>query len=551
MPFKYTPYRNEYVGSITDLMGRGNEAEAQALIASANAQAQAAQVSGQAWGGAVQGIGNTIAAIPGQIQAQQDRKLALEDSKLTRKQREASMAYTDARTASMVAEEQRQIAAAAKADERDIELMKVMENPDRTPEDFVRVLGPQDGITFADGFYKLVDDSVEMLSPSDRSKHLRGIARSMHILSPALKAEYWPVVRAQLLADKRLGLTENDIPEQPDQGFLDGIRNYNVEPADPVPPGRPIAASKDGRPIFAALAPDGSLRELDGRIVPPLKGTGASSGVGSGESAGAIEVAESDRIAKQIYDSGNFEIAKNFTPKRRDQVIMSLLNMGVSTDFFMSSSTTPSIRGAISKLDSTVKLMIANDHSMTQESGMGGKIEAVKGALVGLLRLDPSRELFVGASLSLLPSLARMAGEVGNLAEKEQKLYKRLAPNQLDTLDVRLAKYAAITYLVESARAHMQNRDLDSPALEKDELGNEVLPNGVFNRYLSDILAGDASGISDIQARLIAGIDGPRQSVATSGLEPSATDASVSSIENALSNALLGSGLQRADQPES
>jgi len=74
MAFQYTPYRNQYVGSITDLMGRGRDAEAQALIDSANAQAQAAQVSGQAWGGAVQGIGNTIAAIPGQMQAAEDRE---------------------------------------------------------------------------------------------------------------------------------------------------------------------------------------------------------------------------------------------------------------------------------------------------------------------------------------------------------------------------------------------------------------------------------------------------------------------------------------------
>ena len=59
MAFRYTPAENRYVGSITDLMGRGNEAEAQALIKVANAQAQAAQASGQAWGGAIKGIGDT------------------------------------------------------------------------------------------------------------------------------------------------------------------------------------------------------------------------------------------------------------------------------------------------------------------------------------------------------------------------------------------------------------------------------------------------------------------------------------------------------------
>jgi hypothetical protein len=74
MPFQYRPYRNQYVGSITDLMGRGRDAEAQALITAANAQAQAAQVSGQAWGGAVQGIGNIVGAIPGQMQAAEDRE---------------------------------------------------------------------------------------------------------------------------------------------------------------------------------------------------------------------------------------------------------------------------------------------------------------------------------------------------------------------------------------------------------------------------------------------------------------------------------------------
>ena len=283
------------------------------------------------------------------------------------------------------------------------------------------------------------------------------------------------------------------------------------------------------------------MQPIGGRIGPLQSASGTSSGVGSGESASEIEAAESagyDHQAKQIYESGNFEIAKNFTAKRKDQVTIRLLDMGVPPDFFTSSSSTPSVQSAISKLDSTVKLMIAVDHAMTQESGVSGKIDALKGAAVGLLRLDPNRELFVATSLSLLPSLARMAGEVGNLAEKEQLLYKRLAPDQLDTRDVRLAKYAAITYLVENARAHMQNRDLNSRELEKDELGNEVLPEGVFNRYLSDILAGDATGISAIQARLIAGIDDTPPFVPTPGLRLPEPDATVSILDGALGNAL-------------
>ena len=57
MPFQYTPYRNQYVGSITDLMGRGRDAEAQALIDSAHAQAQAAQVSGRRGAGRSRALG--------------------------------------------------------------------------------------------------------------------------------------------------------------------------------------------------------------------------------------------------------------------------------------------------------------------------------------------------------------------------------------------------------------------------------------------------------------------------------------------------------------
>jgi hypothetical protein len=288
MPFQYRPHQNRYVGSITDLMGRGRDAEAQALITAANAQAQAAQASGQAWGGAIQSIGNTVAAIPGQLQAQKDRGMALEDRDLEREAKQADIGLIAARTESMAAEDQRRITAAAQADERDIELRKVLANPERTTADFVRVLGPQDGITFADGFYKLGDDSVELLSPSERSEHLRGIARSMHILSPALQAEYWPVTRARLLADKRLGLTENDIPEQPNQAFLDGIRNYDAEPTAPVAPGPPWTGTLDGVPTVFERDPEGRMQPIGGGVGPPVERSQTGSLVPVRDAAGNL-----------------------------------------------------------------------------------------------------------------------------------------------------------------------------------------------------------------------------------------------------------------------
>ena len=269
-PFRYTPNQNRYVGSIADLMGRGNEAEARALIASANAQAQAAQASGQAWGGAVQGIGNTIAAIPGQMQAAEDRKLALEDRALNREVQQTNRDFTAGRTASMAAEDKRRITGDAQSAEQDIRLKSVLQNPDRTIEDIVDIMGAKDGITFFTGLRALEDKGVDPLSPSDRSEHLRGIARAMALLSPGLQAEYWPATRARLLSDDRLGLRPEDVPEQPNQAFLDGIRNYDAEPTAPVPPGTPWAGTLDGVPTVFERGPDGQMQPIGGGIGPPL-----------------------------------------------------------------------------------------------------------------------------------------------------------------------------------------------------------------------------------------------------------------------------------------
>ena len=61
MAFNFQAYRNPYVGTIAELLSRGEDAKAKALIDVANAQAQAAQVRGQAWGGAIEGIGQIAA----------------------------------------------------------------------------------------------------------------------------------------------------------------------------------------------------------------------------------------------------------------------------------------------------------------------------------------------------------------------------------------------------------------------------------------------------------------------------------------------------------
>ena len=77
-PFKYEPFVNPYVGSIIDLMGKGDEAKAQALLRVGEIEAQAARQRGQAWSGAIQSVGNIASK---GIKDWQDQKITDEDRK--------------------------------------------------------------------------------------------------------------------------------------------------------------------------------------------------------------------------------------------------------------------------------------------------------------------------------------------------------------------------------------------------------------------------------------------------------------------------------------
>ena len=77
MAFEYKPFINPYIGSISELMGKGDEAKAAALIRIGEIQARAAEQQGQAWGNAIQGLGDIASKIPGQLEAQKDRDFQL------------------------------------------------------------------------------------------------------------------------------------------------------------------------------------------------------------------------------------------------------------------------------------------------------------------------------------------------------------------------------------------------------------------------------------------------------------------------------------------
>jgi hypothetical protein len=76
MPFEYTDYHNPYAASIGELLLHQGDVEATRARAIATANARAAEISGQAWAGAVQGVGTAVAGAAQQMadpRAQLDR----------------------------------------------------------------------------------------------------------------------------------------------------------------------------------------------------------------------------------------------------------------------------------------------------------------------------------------------------------------------------------------------------------------------------------------------------------------------------------------------
>ena len=73
-PFQYKTFVDPYVGSIAQLMGQQGERQADAAERIAAIRAQEALQRGEIWGGAIQGIGETIGRLPADYQEAKDRQ---------------------------------------------------------------------------------------------------------------------------------------------------------------------------------------------------------------------------------------------------------------------------------------------------------------------------------------------------------------------------------------------------------------------------------------------------------------------------------------------
>ena len=75
MPFVYPQYHSPYVQSLTQLIMAPGEAQAEAAKSIGQAQAQAQLSSGNAWANAANQIGQTVAAVPQQLETQKRNAL--------------------------------------------------------------------------------------------------------------------------------------------------------------------------------------------------------------------------------------------------------------------------------------------------------------------------------------------------------------------------------------------------------------------------------------------------------------------------------------------
>lgn len=73
--FQYSPYENRFGATIAELLQHQSDIRARQALTVGEAQARAAEQSGQAWGQAIGNIGQSVAAIPQQIQQAKTQQL--------------------------------------------------------------------------------------------------------------------------------------------------------------------------------------------------------------------------------------------------------------------------------------------------------------------------------------------------------------------------------------------------------------------------------------------------------------------------------------------
>ncbi len=189
--FRYDPYRSPYAPTIADVLGRKGDIAAQRAMTIGDARARAEEVSGHAWGQAAQQIGQTVAMLPGQMQAANAQQTRVDAMKAQQAQ--------DAALAQLFSGER-----------------------PPSPKDILRVVGPDRGMPIIQGLSALAE--LEQGAVKDARDTAGRLALGVKALSPAMQAQVWPQIRASAIKGG-LG-DEQTIPAEPSADYLDAILGW-------------------------------------------------------------------------------------------------------------------------------------------------------------------------------------------------------------------------------------------------------------------------------------------------------------------------------------
>ncbi len=540
MAFEYTPYRNPYIGSIADLMARGGDAKAKALMDVAAAQARAAEARGQIYGTAIQSIGNQIGNIPAQMQANSEQAFQADQrARMVRNQQRENAAED---TFNKIMSQENVLGGTFGSMSApvitpgtigtDMEpetpetqtlpsraFMPTMTNPfkelsikgvdgldkwdlDKASREFASLgLGVQ-GQKYLE-LMRNSNDDMDKHHASAMDLVQKSAARALQSGSFDMMLGSTNALMGQLANNKVIGREDlavfqqqlnqlNALPQDQKEtalrGFLRNIsgqdrRIVNLSPGDSaVDPDTgqvlitnvktaPVTAvgnpferrnPETGEPELVQLFTDGTIRRL-GEPVPPTQPAGPRpnyvtlSGPG-GEQRQVEAGPEANKLLSQgwkILQSGQ---------------------AGQSGD--------AQTKG-VTVLEASLFNLINLDPTLTQRPGIPGVIAGRFQKQLGNWSLDASPTVYDGLAAAIPIAIARAAGEVGNLALQEQKVWEPLSPKSSDAFNIRQAKYAAIKAFLAAARKGPSNDGtgkIVSPALAADDLLKTLtdLNNGVL-----------------------------------------------------------------------
>ena len=504
MAFEYTPYRNPYIGTIADLMARGEDAKAKALIDVASAQARAAEAKGQIYGNAISSIGNQIGNIPAQMQANREQAFkADQQARMVRGQQQEDAAED---TFNQMASSKNVLGGmfgpmsapvvtpgvAGTDMEPDIPetqtlpsraFIPTVTNPfkelsvkgvngldkwdiEKASQQFASLgLGVQ-GQKYLE-LMRGSNDDMDKHHASAMDLVRKSAARALQSGSFDMMLGSTNALMSQLANNKVIGQEDLAVFQQQ----LDGLNALPQRQKESALRG--LLRNISGVPEEEYTLNKGAARYLGDTLinenpelpeppksyqvtVPGPDGKPMSRLVSAGEMASGVPVYQEPKVPAAGPRPTYVTLVSPSSGEQRQMEngpqANTLLSQGWKILQSGQAGDASTQAKGVSLLEGSLSNLRKIDKGLTQQSGITGAISGRIQKGLGGLSLDVLPSVYDGLSAAIPITLAKAAGEVGNLALQEQKVWEPLSPKSSDGFAIRQAKYAAIDAFVAAVR---------------------------------------------------------------------------------------------------